>query len=370
MKIQIKILTLTILTTLNLFGQQLPKNLKQAVQYLNNDSSDSVKIMIKTIHEDSLIYTVYPFAKKKPYKNYKTIFHWTSDENGNPKIKKYLEKNGIFDYHSETLLYAFRKKLLDGKINEKEILEKFLEQQRMLDYKEKIKYVTDTINGVYIPKNLEDCFVQINSFWSDSTKIKVKNWSESEFVGKVHLGFGMWMRNNWRLWGGSRLSKYFNELEINHPDDMSGIILVSYHRHINNKDIKLQEQIKYYQDYWEKTKKAELSRKQEEFSKFKIGDTVEFNYNRGYINKEQEDKYYDDICIAKGIVTERNEKDFLIKIKIINTCDKKGIVYYDNENEKIYNSENKRWSSPPKRIVKTAKKKQELWFRYNDWDTL
>ena len=180
----------------------------------------------------------------------------------------------------------------------------------------------------------------------------------------------MWMRNNWRLWGGSRLSKYFNELEINHPDDMSGIILVSYHRHINNKDIKLQEQIKYYQDYWEKTKKAELSRKQEEFSKFKIGDTLEFNYNRGYISKEQENKYDDDTCVAKGIVTERNEKDFLIKIKIINTCDKKGIVYYDNENEKIYNSENKRWSSPPKRIVKTAKKKQELWFRYNDWDTL
>lgn len=218
---------------MNLFGQsKLPKNLKQSVQYLDKDCPEEVKTKIKTIHEDSLIYAVYPFAKNEPHKSYKTIFHWTSDENGNPKITKYLEKKGIYDYHSETLLYSFRLYLLNGKINEREILNKYINQQKILEEKDKIKYTVDSINGIYIPKNLEDCFEQINSFWNYSTKIQVKTWEEKEFIGNVHLGFGMWIRNNWRLWGGSRLSKYFNEMGIYHPDDMSGIILVSYHRYL------------------------------------------------------------------------------------------------------------------------------------------
>lgn len=371
MKTLLQILTLTVLTSLNLFGQNtLPKNLKQTVQYLENDCSNSLKNKIKTIHEDSLSYAVYPFAKNEPYKSYKTIFNWTSAENGNPKITKYLEKKGLFDYHSDVLLYAFRQKLLNGKINQKEILNKFLEQQKKSDEKNKIKHELDIINGIYIPKDLEDCFNQINLFWNDSTRIQVKNLEEKEFTGKVHLGFGMWMRNNWHLWGGSRLSKYFNDLGIYHPDDMSGIILDSYHRYLNNKEIKLEEQVKYYQDYWEKSKKAELNRKQEDFSEYKVGDTLEFNYNKGYVSKEQEDKYEDDVCIAKGIVTELNEKDFLIKVKIIETCDKKGIIYHDNDGYKIYDSKTGRWSNPPKRIIKKVKANKEQWFEYKDWETL
>jgi hypothetical protein len=223
---------------------------------------------------------------------------------------------------------------------------------------------------VYIPKNLEDCFTQINSFWTDSTKVEIKKLTENEFSGRLHHGFGTWMRNNWRLWGGSRLSKYFNDLGVYHPDDMSGIILDSYHRYLNNKEIKLDEQIKYYQDYWENSKKAELKRKEEEFSEYKIGDTLEFNYNKGYVSKEQEEKYDDDICIAKGIVTERNENDFLIKVKIIEACDKKGIIYYDNDGYRIYDPKTKRWSNPPKRIIKKVKANKEQWFEYKDWETL
>lgn len=352
------------------FGQRkLPKNLKQTVKFLYKDCPESVKNKIKVIHEDSLIYTVYPFAKTEPYKNYKTIFNWTSDENGNPKITKYLEKKGIYNSHSEILLFAFRQNLLNGKINEKQILNKYIENQKKLEEQDKIKFITDTIYGVYIPKNLEDCFTQINSFWVDSTKVEMKNLTENEFSGRLHHGFGTWMRNNWRLWGGSRLSKYFNDLGVYHPDDMSGIILDSYHRYLNSKEVKLEEQIKYYQDYWENSKKTELNRKQKEFSEYKIGDTLEFNYDKGYVSQEQEDKYDDDICIAKGIVTERNEKDFLIKVKVIETCDKKGIIYFDNDGHRIYDPKTKRWSTP-KRIIKKVKKNKEQWFEYGDWEIL
>jgi len=139
MRTLLQILALTILTSINLSGQsKLPKNLRQAVIFLNKDCSDSLKNKIKTIHQDSLIYSVYPFAKSKPYQGYKTIFNWTSNENGNHKITKYLESKGIFDYHSEVLLYSFRQYLLTGKINKKEILNKYLGYQKKLDEKNEI----------------------------------------------------------------------------------------------------------------------------------------------------------------------------------------------------------------------------------------
>jgi hypothetical protein len=121
----------------------------------------------------------------------------------------------------------------------------------------KAKFSADSLNGVYIPKNLEDCFKQIDSFWPDSTKMKIKAWSEQEFAGRAHMGFGMWMRNNWQLWGGSRLSKYFNELGVFHPDDMSGIILDSYHRYLTGKEINLQKQVNLSKAYWTVNKDPE-----------------------------------------------------------------------------------------------------------------
>ena len=116
------------------------------------------------------------------------------------------------------------------------------------------KFTTDSLKGIYIPKDLEDCFKQINSYWNDSTKTQVKQRTEKDFCTEAHHGFGAWMRGNWHLEIGSRLSKYFNEMGIYHPDDMSGIILHSYHRRLTGKDIELEEQIKHYQDYWDKMK--------------------------------------------------------------------------------------------------------------------
>lgn len=111
---------------------------------------------------------------------------------------------------------------------------------------------------IYIPKDLNDCFDQIDKFWDDKTKDIAKNMPEDDFSASAHHGFGRWIRNNWELWKGSRLSLYFNNvLLITHPDDMSGIILDSYHRYLNGKELKLKEQVKYYHDYWEKLKKNE-----------------------------------------------------------------------------------------------------------------
>lgn len=104
---------------------------------------------------------------------------------------------------------------------------------------------------IYIPKDLDDCFVQLKKQLTPEDIEKMKTGTEDDMI-QYHFGLGMWMRNNWGLWGGSRLSKWFNAQGINHPDDMSGVILDSFWRHLNQKPIKLDEQVKYYQDYWKK----------------------------------------------------------------------------------------------------------------------
>ena len=121
----------------------------------------------------------------------------------------------------------------------------------------KISYNLSThIDGVYIPEDLEDTFNQLDQLLSteDIDTLKSKQ-SENDLVD-YHFGLGLWMRNKWGLWQGSRLSKYFNDVGVFHPDDISGIILHSYWRRLNELPINLEEQIKYYQDYWKNIEKS------------------------------------------------------------------------------------------------------------------
>lgn len=139
------------------------------------------------------------------------------------------------------------------------------------------------IDGVFIPKNLTECFNEIDHFFKQSDKESIKSKTESEFTGGSHFSLGIWMRNNWALWKGSRLSKYFNEMEIFHPDDMSGIILTSYYRFLLGKDIQLQKQVDYYKIYWKVNKKP-----LKEIYPSNVKKNIEFNTSQSYNLKENE----------------------------------------------------------------------------------
>jgi hypothetical protein len=220
MKRQFYILTILILASHCLFGQKIkiPKDIQSAVKYLQTHCPDSLIQTIKKTPEEKLLNICYPWGG-----NFKTIFEWTKRDNKKSKINKYLIKKGISDNkHQQTIiLAAFKQALLRETFNEADIIKPYKAIEDKWREEDKVKFTTDSIRGVYIPKDLEDCFKQIDRFWDDSTIVKVKQWTEDEFIANAHFGFGRWMRNNWQLWGGSRLSKYFNYLGIYHPDDMS-----------------------------------------------------------------------------------------------------------------------------------------------------
>ncbi|NLO70596.1 MAG: hypothetical protein GX102_06590 [Porphyromonadaceae bacterium] len=226
----------------------------------------------------------------------------------------------------------------------------------------------DTINGVYIPKDLSDCIEQIDIILPDTIKEMAIFWSESTFSANTHAGLGMWIRNNWGLWRESRLSHYFNNLGVFHPDDMSDIILTSYHRSLTLNDIKLDEQLSAKKAYWKQAAENKTKQKEEELAKYNIGDTVLFNYPYGYISSLQEDNYFNNTCDARGIVIAKNKNKFTIKVLLLETCDEQGvIVIYDNENTLEYNPQSNQMEKPKERKIIIAKKNQAKWYDYNFW---
>jgi hypothetical protein len=109
---------------------------------------------------------------------------------------------------------------------------------------------THSLSSHYVPSSVEDTFIVLDTLLSDSLKDEFAHLEEQEAVVYSHHGLGMYLRNEWGLWANSRLAKYFNELDINHPDDMSSIILTSYHRYLNSESIELESQLNFYIDYW------------------------------------------------------------------------------------------------------------------------
>jgi len=111
-----------------------------------------------------------------------------------------------------------------------------------------------------IPNTLEESFLILDTLLADSLKNQFAKYNEDEAIVMTHHGLGMYLRNEWGLWRDSRLAKYFNEMQIRHPDDMSSIILTSYHRYLNQNSINLQEQIDYYTAYWNNNSEVNIAK--------------------------------------------------------------------------------------------------------------
>lgn len=94
----------------------------------------------------------------------------------------------------------------------------------------------DSINGVYIPKDIEDCFISLDVLLSEEDRGLIKKLKDRDETIMLHHGLGTWLRNNWGLWSGSRLQKYFKKRKIKHPDAMSSLILEFYYDWLNEKN--------------------------------------------------------------------------------------------------------------------------------------
>lgn len=119
----------------------------------------------------------------------------------------------------------------------------------------------------YAPETVEEAYEYLDKFLQD--KDVFKNVSDKEVTGAAHHTLGRWLRNQWYLWWSEDyakeaiekkvsyypqtipgLKKYFQSLGINHPDDMTGIVIQSYHRRLNNRPIDLENQINKTKEFY------------------------------------------------------------------------------------------------------------------------
>lgn len=205
----------------------------------------------------------------------------------------------------------------------------------------------------YIPVNLEDSFSYFECNWSKEDLETFKNKEEKSATISLHRGYGMNIRNSWGFWKRKgKLVEFLNGKGIYHPDDMSGVIFTSFHRKLNNKSIDLDKQAEYYKNYWKKVNDRQRNEYSIEFEKFKIKDTINFKYLRGYISSKQKKLAESGKCTSKAILLEKRESDFHLKIKLIESCSDKGL--YTGLDSGKQN----------RRITKTG---DTEWIYYNDW---
>ena len=122
---------------------------------------------------------------------------------------------------------------------------------------DKTDYSTaDSINGIYIPRNIGECMTELDKHISDSLKTVLLEGGYSSILDKhisdslktvlleggyssidLHFSLGMWIRNNFGLWRDSRLAHYLRNNgpcsdRMDEPDDMSDYILSEYLGHL------------------------------------------------------------------------------------------------------------------------------------------
>ncbi|MHA4893704.1 DUF6794 domain-containing protein [Pedobacter sp. PWIIR3] len=104
---------------------------------------------------------------------------------------------------------------------EKEIMAKRQELNRRL--------TLDSINHIYIPSNIRSCFIELDKKLTPEAISNLNALKSAGEMDNLDFGMGMWMRNNWGLWGGSRLSVYMRQRGFKDPDFMSSTILRYYY---------------------------------------------------------------------------------------------------------------------------------------------
>lgn len=106
-------------------------------------------------------------------------------------------------------------------------------------YQERIK--KDKLDGVYIPKNLDDALLQFDKLIAPESRAKFKLIPEDSVCNIMHNRLGQWIILNWGFYGGSRLSHYLKSAGVTYPDDMADFLILAYSRKLNDKPVNIKE---------------------------------------------------------------------------------------------------------------------------------
>jgi hypothetical protein len=77
------------------------------------------------------------------------------------------------------------------------------------------------------PPTLSEAVVCLDTHLPASHRDQLLATPHADLI-KHHFGLGLWIRNNWGLWGGGPLADDMRRLDISHPDSMSQAVIEAY----------------------------------------------------------------------------------------------------------------------------------------------
>ena len=142
-----------------------------------------------------------------------------------------------FKWSALCLLFSFVSAGISAQTKQEEPGPPSTEAEYQKEYQERIR--KEVLNGIYIPKNLEEAMTELDKRTSPEAREKFKALPEDSVCTIMHNRLWQWIRLNWGFYGGSRLSNYLRSAGVTFPDDMADFIILAYHRRQNGRPIEL-----------------------------------------------------------------------------------------------------------------------------------
>lgn len=223
--------------------------------------------------------------------------------------------------------------------------------QEKVPHQRDYRYCSERINGIYIPRDIDEAVDSLDTLLSEEDKRFVADsLSLEKFCIDTHFGIGGWMRNAWGLWSGSRLQRFLTRKKVYHPDDMSYEILKAYYKkkiqglpYSADKDITPDGPRTFrvvrsrlsdlFSDQWRQHRK-EVAESRREFKKngCKRGTMVYYQYPYGYSTAEERGKVSaGDALSPTGKITGIDYGARRIKVKLLSAASPYGIIVYDGD---------------------------------------
>jgi hypothetical protein len=104
-----------------------------------------------------------------------------------------------------------------------------------------------------VPRNLEDCFVELEKLLGPQQIAELKKTSEDGLCNYTGgPGLGMQLRNLWGLRGHTPLVKYFNSYGITNGATMSSLIIECYWKKLNSMPVDLRAEVEQLDNKWKR----------------------------------------------------------------------------------------------------------------------
>lgn len=107
------------------------------------------------------------------------------------------------------------------------------------EYEARIKL--SRIDDIYVPADIYDAFKELDKKSTAASKEKYAGAPEDKIAELMRFRLGFWMKQNWGLVQGSRLTHSLRDFGIQTSDEAVDFILIAWHRHLNQKEPKLTE---------------------------------------------------------------------------------------------------------------------------------